>query len=105
MSTRDLDNIVAAAREFLSEREPNLLDRSTHDRRHREECAEHNRDLHFAGDDACKIDKSESTARSISKRRAKHRRAFARISSRLAGGVFSQRSINLIVPGRSSLST
>ena len=48
---------------------------------------------------------SESVARLISKRRAKHSLAFSFIAARASGAVATQRSIKRAVPVRSSFST
>src|ERR1700682_2051779 len=101
---RNLHDIVAATGKFLPKLKPNFLDRAAHDRRHGQERAEHNRDLHAAARCSRKTRKSESTARLISKRVSKHRRAFPRIQLRSAPGVPIQRSSRRTVPARSSSS-
>src|SRR5207253_2330613 len=94
---------MTAPRKLLGECEPNFLDRAAHDRRHRQKCAEHDRDLH-AATRSSKTRRRESTARLISKRRAKHCLAFPRIASRTSGNARIQRSIKRVVPARSSSS-
>src|SRR3984893_5075102 len=101
---RNLDDVVAAPGKFLCKLKTNFVHCTAHDRRHGQERAEHNRDFHAAARFSRKTRKSESTARLISKRVSKQRRAFARIQLRSAPGVAIQRSSKRIVPERSSSS-
>src|SRR2546423_9036624 len=91
MRPRDLHDFVTAAHELLAEREPDLLDRTSHDWRHRKKRSLDDGNFHLAPGDACKIDRSESVACSISKRRAKQLRAFVRMASRSAPDMSIQR--------------
>src|SRR5205807_7004074 len=98
---RDDGDVVVSSNEFLRESEPAFFDRTAHHWRHRQKCAERDGDFHCA----CKIASSELAARLISKRRRKQFRAFTRIRFCSSGDVCSQRSINRVVPARSSGST
>src|SRR5438552_2685082 len=88
---RNLYYLMAASRKLLRKCEPDFLDRASHDRRNRKKRANYNRNFHAATFASFRISRSESTARLSSKRRAKHWRALARITSRSAGGVAAQR--------------
>src|SRR5205814_1227430 len=98
-------DFVTALNELGRERKPDLLHAAAHCRRHREKCAQDDRYFHWAVGGSFKICKRDSTARSISKRCSKQRRAFSRTISRSAGAVSIQRWSRRVVPARSSDST
>src|SRR5438874_1946631 len=89
---------------FLCQHKPHFLNASAHSWRHREECAEHDRNLHCGRQTSVKTRRSESTARLISKRCKKQSLALARIVSRSATDVRIQRSITRVIPSRLSWS-
>ena len=98
-------DLVAALNELGRECKPDLFHASAHCRRHREKCAQDDCYFHWAVSVSFKICKRESTARLISNRCSKQRRAFCRIISRSAGAVSIQRWSRRVVPARSSDST
>src|SRR5436190_447274 len=94
-------DVVVSRNEFLRESEPAFFNRAAHDRWNRQKRAEHDGDFHRA----CKIASSEAAARLISNRRRKQFRALTRSRFCSSGEVCNQRSINRVVPARSSGST
>ena len=94
-------DVVVSRNEFLRESEPAFFNRAAHHRWNRQKRAEHDGDFHCV----CKIASSEPAARLISNRRRKQFRAFTRSRFCSSGEVCNQRSINRVVPARSSGST
>src|SRR6266404_5990234 len=95
---------MTAPGKLLAQGKPNFFHCAAHDWWYREKRAQHDGDLHIDLTNCCKIDKRESTARLISKRRSKQARALARIVSRSAAGTSIQRLSRRVTPVRSSSS-
>ena len=62
MGARNLHDLVAAPRKFLTERKPNFFNRTSHDWRDRKKRAEHYRDLHIQEDVSTSLDRIALTS-------------------------------------------
>src|SRR5438105_10223056 len=95
---------MTAPGKLPAQSKPDFFHRAAHNRWYREKRAEHDGDLHVDLTNCCKIDRRESTARLISKRRSKQALALARVVSRSVAGISIHSLSRRVTPARSSSS-